>query len=146
MKFVSSSGSLDSFELAILGYSKATTTWRDRNRLQCRFSTIWRQKKDIQLAPLQTWEVKRLLSGLRSLWNKATNYVTLTFSDPGLSVEAKALPDDNYRLQIQLDRTLIPSWHTYPDFPMEMDILLSRTQLQEAIQELSGQIDTYPER
>ncbi|WP_420151618.1 WapI family immunity protein [Spirosoma sp.] len=143
MKFVSSS---DSFELAILGYGKANTTWRDRNRLQCRFSTIWRQKSDIQMAPLQTWEVKRLLSGLRSLWNKATNYVTLSFSEPGLSMEAKALPGDKDRLQIQLDRALMPSWHTYPDFPMEMDLLLSRTQLQEAIQELSGQVDSYPER
>jgi hypothetical protein len=146
MKFVSSSGSSDSFELAILGYSKATKTWRDRNRLQCRFSTFWRQKADTQSAPLHTWEVKRLLNGLRSLWNRATNHVALTFSEPGLSMEAKALPDEKYRLQIQLDHTLIPSWHPYPDFPMEMDILLSRTQLQEAIQELSGQIETYPER
>ncbi|UFH53237.1 hypothetical protein [Spirosoma sp. KNUC1025] len=146
MKFISSSDSIDSFEFAILGYGKTTTTWRDRNKLQCRFSTMWRQKSDTQLAPLQTWEVKRLLSGLRSLWTKAANYVTVTFSEPGLSVEAKALPDDKYRLQIQLDHKLIPSWHTYPDFPMEMDILLNRNQLQEAIQELSGQIDTYPER
>lgn len=146
MKFVSSSGSLDSFELAILGYGKATNTWRDRNRLLCRFSTFCRQKSDTQSFPLQTWEVKRLLSGLRSIWNRATNHVALTFSEPGLSVEAKALPDDNYRLQIQLDHALTPSWHTYPDFPMEMDILLSRTQLQEAIQELSGQVETYPER
>ena len=95
MKFVSSSGTLDSFELAILGYSQATKTWRDRNRLQCRFSTSWRQKADTQSALLQTWEVKRLLSGLRSLWDKATNHVTLTFSEPGLSVEAKALPSTN---------------------------------------------------
>lgn len=146
MKFVSSSNSLDSFELAILGYAKKTTTWRDRNRLQCRFSMLWRQQTDTQLARLHTWEVKRLLVGLRSLWNKATNHVALTFSEPGLSMAAKALPDDNYRLQIQLGHDLAPSWHAYPDFPLEMDILLSRTQLQEAIQELSGQVDTYPER
>lgn len=146
MKFVSSSGSLDSFELAIVGYGKTTKTWRDRNRLQCRFSTLWRQKTDTQSAPLHTWEVKRLLSGLRSLWNRATNYVDFTSSEPGLSVEAKALPNDKYRLQIQLDHALTPSWHAYPDFPVEMDILLSRAQLQEAIQELSGQVDSYPER
>jgi hypothetical protein len=146
MKFVSSVNSLDSFELAILGYSKATSTWRDRNRLQCRFSTSWRQKADTQLARLQTWEVKRLLSGLRSLWNRATNHVTLTFSEPGLSMEAQALPDEHFRLQIQLDHDLTPSWHIYPDFPMEMDILLSRNQLQDAIQELSGQVEIYPER
>ena len=143
MKFVSSSGS---FELAILGYSKVATTWRDRNRLHCRFSTSWRQKADVQSAPLQTWEVKRLLSALHSLWNKATNHIALTFSEPGLSMEAKALPGDNYRLQIQLDHALIPSWHAYPDFPMEMDILLNRTQLQEAIKELSSQMAIYPER
>ena len=146
MKFVSSSGSLDSFEFAILGYGKTTTTWRDRNRLQCRFSTFWRQKTDTQSAPLQTWEVKRLLNGLRSLWTKAANHVTLTFSEPGLSMEAKALPDDKYCLQIQLDHALTPAWHAYPDFPIEMDIFLSRNQLQEAIQELSGQIESYPER
>ncbi|MFD2932995.1 WapI family immunity protein [Spirosoma flavum] len=146
MKFVSSSDSPDSFELAILGYGKTTSNWRDRNRLQCRFSTLWGQKTDIQSARLHTWEVKRLLSGLRSLWNKATNHVALTFSEPGLSLDAKALPDDKYRLQIQLGHNLTPAWHTYPDFPVEMDILLSRNQLQEAIQELSGQVDTYPER
>ncbi len=146
MKFVSSSDSLDSFEFSILGYGKATTTWRDRNRLQCRFSTLWRQKADTQSARLQTWEVKRLLSGLRSLWNKATTHVALTFSEPGLSMAAKALPDDEYRLQIQLGHNLTPSWHEYPDFPLEMDILLSRNQLQQAIQELSGQVETYPER
>ncbi len=146
MKFVSSSDSLDSFEFSILGYGNATTTWRDRNRLQCRFSTFWRQNADTQSARLHTWEVKRLLSGLRSLWNKATTHVALTFSEPGLSMAAKALPDDKYRLQIQLGHNLTPSWHTYPDFPLEMDILLSRNQLQEAILELSGQVETYPER
>lgn len=146
MKLVSSTGSPDSFELAILGYGKVTNCWRDRNRLQCRFSTSWRQKADTQSAPLQTWEVKRLLSNLRSLWSRATDHITLTFSEPGLSVDAKALPDDQYQLQIQLDHALTPSWHAYPDFPMEIDLLLSRHQLQEAIQDLSGQIDTYPER
>ncbi len=146
MKFISSSNSLDSFELAILGYGKATSSWRDRNRLQCRLSTFWGQKTDTQSAPLHTWEVKRLLTGLRSLWNKATNHVALTFSEPGLSMEAKALPNDNYKLQIQLGHNLRPAWHDYPDFPLEVDIVLSRNQLQEAIQELSGQIESYPER
>ncbi|WP_020595231.1 WapI family immunity protein [Spirosoma panaciterrae] len=146
MKFVSSTGSPDSFELAIVGYGNVTTTWRDRNRLQCRFSTFWRQKADTRSALLQTWEVKRLLVGLRSLWAKASNHITLNFSQPGFSVEAKALSNDEYRLQIQLNHELTPAWHTYPDFPMEMDILLNRNQLQEAIQDLSGQVDTYPER
>ena len=146
MKLISSTGPPDSFELAILGYGKGATTWRDRNRLQCRFSTFWRQKADTQSAPLQTWEVNRLLTNLRSLWSKATDHIALSFSEPGLSMEAQALPDDQYRLQIQLDHALTPAWHTYPDFPMEMDILLSRHQLQEAIQDLSGQMDAYPER
>ena len=98
------------------------------------------------LARLHTWEVKRLLIGLRALWNKATNHVALTFSEPGLSMDAKAMPNDKYRLQIQLGHDLTPSWHEYPDFPLEMDIMLSRNQLQEAIQDLSGQIETFPER
>ncbi|GAB3735941.1 WapI family immunity protein [Spirosoma lituiforme] len=146
MKFVSSANSLDSFEFAILGYGQTTQSWRDRNRLQCRFSTLWKQQADIQSARLHTWEVKRLLTGLRSLWNKATNQVALTFSEPGLSMHARALSDDSYRLQIQLGHNLTPSWHAYPDFPVEMDIVMSRKQLQEAIKDLSGQIETYPER
>ena len=146
MKFVSSSNSIDSFELAILGYSQTTKNWRDRNRLQCQFSTFWRHKADTQLALLQTWEVKRLLSSLRSLWNNAANHVALTFSEPGLSVAANSLPDGKYRLQIQLDKALTPSWNKYPDFPVEMDILLTPAQLQEAIQELTGQMEIYPER
>ncbi|MFD2570589.1 hypothetical protein ACFSUS_08095 [Spirosoma soli] len=143
MKFLSPSGS---FELSIVGYGKKETNWRDRNRLQCRFSTFWRQQRDTQSALLQTWEVSRLLNGLQSLWNKATNHITLSFSEPGLSLEATALSDDTYRVQIQLDHDLAPSWHPYPDFPMEMSMLLNRAQLRKAVQDLSGQLATYPER
>ncbi|GAB3703307.1 hypothetical protein GCM10027592_33130 [Spirosoma flavus] len=146
MKLISSSDSSDSFELSILGYGKTTTTWRDRNRLQCRLSTFWRQKADTQSAPLQTWEVKRLLSGLRSLWNKASNRITFTFSEPGLSMEAKTMPENTYQLQIQLGHSLKPAWHGYPDVPMEVTILLDRNQLEEAIHDLSGQMAAYPER
>jgi len=143
MKFISPAGS---FEFSILGYGNKTTNWRDRNNLRCRVSTFWRQQHDSQATPLQTWEVSRILSGLRSLWNKAANHVVLTFSEPGLSLEATALPGEKYRLQIQLDHALTPSWHAYPDFPLEMDLLLNRNQLQEAIQDLSGQLASYPER
>lgn len=146
MKFVSSSDSPDAFELAILGYGTLTNTWRDRNLLQCRFSMFRGKQSDYHSAPLQTWEIKRLLTGLRSLWSKAASRLTLTFSEPGLCMDARALPNDAYQLQIQLDHALTPSWHTYPDFPVEMDICLSRTQLQEAIQELSSQVESYPER
>ena len=143
MKLISSTGS---FEFSILGYGSKTTNWRERNNLRCRVSTIWRQQHDSQATPLQTWEVRRLLSGLRSLWNKAANHVTMTFAEPGLSVEATALPGDNYKLQIQLDHSLTPSWHAYPDFPLEMNMMLNRSQLDEAIKDLSGQLATYPER
>ncbi|AQG78494.1 hypothetical protein [Spirosoma montaniterrae] len=143
MKFTSSLGS---FELSIVGYGKKVSNWRERNRLQCRFSTHWRQQTDTQSVPLQTWEVSRLLSGLRSLWNKAANHIELTFTNPGLSVEATALPNEQYRLQIQLDNELTPSWHQYPDFPVSMDMTLNRNQLQEAIKDLSGQLAAFPER
>lgn len=146
MKFICSSNSSDAFELAILGYGKTTKTWRDRNRVQCRFSTFRGQNQDAQSAPLPIWEVKRLLNGLRSLWSRAANRVTLNFSEPGLSMEVRALPNDQYCLQIQLDHGLTPSWHKYPDFPVEMDILLNRNQLNEAIEDLSDQMANYPER
>jgi hypothetical protein len=143
MKFLSSSGS---FELSILGYGSEVANWRERNKLLCRFSTKWRQQTDSQSAPLKTWEVNRLLNGLRSLWSKAVSRIDFTFSEPGLSVEATALPDEKYQLQIQLDHSLTPSWHSYPDFPLELNLMLSRAQLQEAIRDLSGQLDSYPER
>lgn len=136
----------DSFELSIVGYGKQAANWRDRNRLNCRVSTRWRQQTDTLSAALQTWEVKRLLSGLRLLWNKAVSRIDVTFSEPGLSLEATALPGDKYRLNIQLDHALTPTWHEYPDFPVEMNLTLNRSQLQEAIQDLSGEIATYPER
>lgn len=143
MKLLSPSGS---FELSILGYSSEIANWRERNNLLCRFSTNWRQQTDSQSAPLKTWEVNRLLNGLRSLWSRAVSHVGFTFSEPGLSVEATALPDEKYRLQIQLDHTLTPSWHRYPDFPVELNMLLNRAQLQEAIRDLSGELASYPER
>ncbi|GAB3563461.1 hypothetical protein GCM10027578_07160 [Spirosoma luteolum] len=143
MKLNSTTGS---FELSIVGYATQAANWRERNNLRCRISTMWRQQHDSQAAPLQTWEVRRLLTELRSLWSKAANRVALTFAEPGLAVEGVALPDDQYRLQIQLDRAMTPAWHPYPDFPLELDMLLSRNQLQEAIQDLSGQLESYPER
>ncbi|GAB3554289.1 WapI family immunity protein [Spirosoma fluminis] len=143
MKLISPTGS---FELSILGYSKKTTNWRERNKLQCRFSTFWSQQRDTQSLPLQTWEIGRIVTGLRSLTSKLVNRIQLSFSEPGLSVEASALANDSYRLQIQLDHALTPAWHRYPDFPMEMDIVLTKSELQEAIGDLSRQLDTYPER
>ena len=146
MKFISSSDSTAAFELAILGYSTVNKTWRDRNRLQCRFSTFWGQQSDTHSGLLQTWEIRRLLSGLQLLWTKTTSHLSLTFSEPGLRLDATMVANDAYSLQIQLDHDLTPSWHTYPDFPMEMNIVMSRDQLQEAIQELACQADSYPER
>lgn len=143
MKIISPAGS---FELSILGYGKQTTNWRERNKLQCRFSTFWRQKSDTQSVPLHTWEVSRLITNLQSLWSKTVSRIDLTFSEPGLSLAGVTLPDGKYRLQIQLDHALMPSWHVYPDFPMEMDLLLTRKQLQEAIQDLATQLAIYPER
>ena len=143
MKLLSSSGS---FELSILGYSSDVATWHERNKLLCRFSTNWRQQTDSQSVPLKTWEVSRLLNGLRLLWNRTVSHIDFTFSEPGLSVEASVLPNEKYRLQIQLDHGLTPSWHPYPDFPMELDVLLSRVQLQQAIRDLSSELASYPER
>lgn len=143
MKLLSSSGS---FELSILGYGNEVATWHERNNLLCRFSTNWRQQTDSQSVPLKTWEVNRLINGLKSLWSRAVNHIDFTFSEPGLSVEATALSNEKYQLQIQLDYGLAPSWHSYPNFPVELNVLLNRTQLQEAIQDLSGQLASYPER
>jgi hypothetical protein len=107
---------------------------------------MWRQQVDTQAAPMRTWEVQRLVNVLRSLWSKATNRVSMSFAEPGLAVDGVALPNDQYRLHIQFGQSITPTWHQYPDFPLEMDMLLSRKQLQEAIQELSMQLDTYPEQ
>ena len=143
MKLLSSSGS---FELSILGYGNEVSTWHERNNLLCRFSTKWRQQTDSQSVPLKTWEVSRLVNGLKSLWSRTVNRIDFTFSEPGLSVEAIALSNEKYQLQIQLDHGLTPSWHSYPGFPVELNVLLNRTQLQEAIQDLSNQLASYPER
>lgn len=143
MKLLSSYGS---FELSILGYGNEVASWHGQNSLLCRFSTNWRQQSDTQSVPLKTWEVSRLVNGLRSLWNRAVSHIDFTFSEPGLSVEATALPNEKYQLQIQLDHQLTPSWHSYPGFPVELNVLLNRAQLQEAIQDLSNQLASYPER
>ncbi|GAB3746869.1 WapI family immunity protein [Spirosoma pomorum] len=143
MKLSSSTGT---FELAILGYGQKASNWRDRNRLQCQVSTKWSKQADSQATPLQTWEVGRLLRGLRSLWEKAADHLVMTFAESGLSLEAVAMPNNKYRLQIQLNNALTPNWHAYPDFPLQMDMLLSRTQLQTAINDLARQAAVYPER
>ncbi len=144
MKFTSST---DSFELAILGYGNQTRNWRDRNHLNCRVSASWQhQPGSDQPAPLQTWEVSRLLCGLQSLLNQTTTYVNLTTAESGLSVEVSALPGDTYRVQVQFDHALTPCWHTYPDFPVEMNMTLNRGQLSQAAQELADEMAQFPQR
>ncbi len=144
MKFTSPT---DSFELAILGYGTQTRNWRDRNHLNCRVSASWQhQPGSDQSAPLQTWEVGRLLGGLQSLLNQTTKCITLITAEPGLSVEVSARANDTYQVQVQFDRALTPCWHTYPDFPVEMTMTISRGQLSQAAQELAGEIARFPQR
>ena len=144
MKFISPT---DSFELAILSYGNQTRNWRDRNHLNCRVLASWQhQPISDQSTPLQTWEVSRLLDGLQSLLNQTTTYVNLTTAESGLSVEVSALPGDAYRVQVQLNQALTPCWHIYPDFPVEMNMTLSRWQLSQAAQELAGEIAQFPQR
>ncbi|MGM9508257.1 WapI family immunity protein [Larkinella sp. GY13] len=143
MKLKSSTGS---FELSIKGYGVKATNWRERNSLLCELSTEWQKESYTQSAPLQTYEIKRLINGLKLLWSRAINHVTVSFSEPGLNVEASSLPNEQYRLQIQLDGTLTPSWHPYPDFPLLMDVTLTRFQLREAIRDLVNQLALFPER
>lgn len=135
-----------SFQLSIVGYGIGPANWRDRNRLRCEVAVHWLKKQDSQLAPLQTWEVHRLIDNLQSLWDRLTSHVALTFAEPGLSFEATALPDDCYQVDIQLDKSLKPAWHPYPDFPFELTLRLNRRQLQEAIRDLARQLASYPER
>jgi hypothetical protein len=144
MKFTSPT---NSFELAILGYGNQARNWRDRNHLNCRVSASWQhQPSSDQSAPLRTWEVCRLLGGLQSLLNQTTKYITLTTAESGLSMEVSALSNDTYRVLVQLDHSLTPCWHTYPDFPVEMNMTLSRGQLNQAMQELAGEVAQFPQR
>ncbi|QJD80238.1 WapI family immunity protein [Spirosoma rhododendri] len=142
MKLNSSTGS---FELSITGYAAQAANYRERSNLSCRISTMWRQQADTQAASMRTWEVQRLVNVLKSLSSKAANRVSMLFAQPGLAVDGMALPNDQYRLNIQFGQSITPTWHQYPDFPLEMDMLLSKSQLEKAIQELSTQLDTYPE-
>lgn len=135
-----------SFELLIRGYGRTGTNWWERNSLTCELLTESKQALHKQLAHLQTWEVTRLIDGLQQLWSRAANRLTLTFAEPGLSVDATTLPNETYRLQIQLDHALKPSWHPYPDFPLQLNSTVTRQQLREAIQDLVNQLACFPER
>lgn len=143
MKLNSTTGS---FELLIKGYGIKTSNWRDRNSLLCELSTECQAESCRQSAPLQTWEIRQLINNLKQLWNRASNHVTVSFAEPGLNMEASSLPNGNYHLQIQLDHALTPTWHPYPDFPLQMDVTLTRFQLREAIKDLARQLSLYPER
>ncbi|OIN59627.1 WapI family immunity protein [Arsenicibacter rosenii] len=138
--------SLGSFELSILGYSQQGTNWRDRNNLNCRVSTLWQKNTDTQTAPLQTYELARLLTDLQALLYRKINRISTNFSEPGLSVDISVLPNQTYSCQIQLDHDLTPSWNTYPDFPVEMNMILTRAQLEEMVNQLSRQLTAFPER
>ncbi|MGA0560549.1 WapI family immunity protein [Larkinella sp. VNQ87] len=143
MKLKSNTGS---FQLSIKGYGVKGTHWRDRNSLQCELSTEWQKQFHTQLAPLQTWEIKRLINGLKLLVSRAVNHVTISFNEPGLNVEAKSLSNESFHLQIQLDHSMAPSWHPYPDFPLLVDVTLTRIQLRDIIRDLVRQLALFPER
>lgn len=138
--------SLGSFELSILGYGQQGTNWRDRNNLQCQVSTLWQTQEDTQTTPLQTYELSRLLLGLQALSTHKTKHIAINFSEPGLSVDILTLSNQQFLFQIQLDHALTPSWNTYPDFPVEMEMTLNQYQLQEVINQLRGQLSAFPER
>jgi len=138
--------SLGSFELSILGYSQQGSNWRERNNLHCQVSTLWQKHTDTQTTPLQTYELSRLLTGLQALSSRKSSHISMNFSEPGLSVDISLLPNQSYLFQIQLDHGLTPSWNAYPDFPVEMDMTLTRSQLQDVISQLSKQLDAFPER
>ncbi len=138
--------SLGSFELSILGYSQQGSNWRGRNNLNCRVSTLWQKNTDTQTAPLQTYELARLLTDLEALLSRRTSRISTNFAEPGLSVDISALPNQTYACQIQLDHDLTPSWNAYPDFPVEMSMVLTRIQLEEVISQLSRQLAAFPER
>ncbi|WP_234733759.1 WapI family immunity protein [Tellurirhabdus bombi] len=143
MRLTSSTGT---FEFKIIGYSPEDADWRDRNSLLCELSTVSNQEKHTQETPIRTWELNRLLENLQKIANQSSSHLTLNFSEPGLSMELVALPAEQYHLQVQLDHDLTPSWHPYNDFPCQLEITLSRQQLQEAIHDLARQLEAYPER
>ncbi|MGV3560621.1 WapI family immunity protein [Larkinella arboricola] len=143
MKLNSTTGS---FELLIKGYGLKATNWRERNSLLCELSTERQHERCKRSAPLQTYEIRQLINNLKQLWNRASNHVTVSFAEPGLNMEASSLPNGNYHLQIQLDHSLTPTWHPYPDFPLQLNVTLTRFQLREAIRDLARQLSLFPER
>jgi hypothetical protein len=138
--------STGSFELLIKGYNRRTAHWRERNSLSCELLTHSQKTTHRQLAALQTWELKRLIDGLKLVWNRTVGHQTMTFAEPGLSVDATAMPNQHYQVAVQLDHALAPSWHPYPDFPLQLNSLLTHQQLSDAIQDLTQQLALFPER
>jgi|GEM_PF-1626367 len=137
MKISSSTGS---FELRIQGYGPKEIHGRERHSLLCELSTQREERTFIQQTPLKTWEINRLLNGLRLLSKRVVTHQTLTLAQPGVSVNARALPDQQYQVLILLTNPQTPSWYPYPESGCLMDATLSRQQLKEAIKDLSRQL------
>lgn len=142
-------GSRSFFELNVLDYEyPAGTTHRtDRNLLLVGFRVGWHHNQTAKTGPiLLTWELDSLIKWLGQIRDAGRLAPRLAFSEPCLAFECLSASANEFILQIQLAQEATPPWHSDPQQPFWLPIVVTANQISEAIQQLKLQAAIFPVR
>ena len=137
------------FELNILDYEHAPDSplSADRNLLWVAIRSGWQHHQSTATAAiLHTYEVEKLLNWLWHLHTTGHSASRLSFSEPCLGFECISVDTDEFLVQIKLAFEVAPDWHRDPFSPFWLPVVVSKSRLSEAIDQLKGQFAQFPVR
>ncbi|GAA4397060.1 hypothetical protein GCM10023187_05910 [Nibrella viscosa] len=142
-------GSRSFFELNVLDYEypAGTSQRTERNLLLIGFRAGWHKNQTAKIAPLLfTWEINSLIDWLLHLRNTGRMAPRLAFNEPCLAFECLSASANEFLLQVQLAQEATPDWHHNPYQPFWLPVVVTATQISEAIDQLKQQAEIFPVR
>ncbi len=137
------------FELNILDYEYAPDAHlsTDRNLLWVAVRSGWQHHQSTSTAAiLYAHEVDLLITWLRHLHTTGHSSGRLIFTEPCLSFECISADADEFLLQIKLAYEIAPDWHQDPFSPFWLPVIVPKRRLIDAIDQLAGQLLSFPVR
>lgn len=137
------------FELNILDYEYSVTSLSrpDRNLLWVAVRSGWQHHQSTSTAAIiHTYEIENLLGWLRHIYQTGRPQARLLFTEPCLSIECISAGTDEFLLQIKLAFEVAPNWHNDPFSPFWLPVVVSKSNMAEAIDQLEKQFTKFPIR
>ncbi|MGA0559139.1 WapI family immunity protein [Larkinella sp. VNQ87] len=141
-------GPESSFELDILDYEYSDSQYfMDRNWLLISLKTRYKNYVCTTTAPLlSTWEIELLIKWMRSVVAQRQLSPRLSFVEPCLGFTTSATDANGYAFGIKLDQEATPDWYNDSAKPFWLSVNPNTDELQQAIQDLEGQLNRFPVR